>query len=656
VTHEVRPPGLVWGASDRALHLVIFWGFAIAQPAFTVMTETPEFFSVRGLSWPETLLFGLLVVTAPPALLWGIENAIARAGAPKGATRFHIGLIGLLSTGIALQVVKRAETWAESRGLEIGGVFLLACGLILGATVAALYAVTPKVREYLIVLAPAPLVFLAVFAVETNASGADRAHGASRDVPLVMVVFDEMPSLDLMDPSERIDAARFPNFAALARESTWYRRATTVNDSTNYAVPAIVTGRVPRTDQRPIAGDHPANLFTLLGGSHRMNVIEPITSMCPRDLCPLSTAPAPTRMARLLRDAALINLRFAAPHDLESRLPDVPPATRVSGSPEQQVDAFVRALPDEGGPTLSFLHVAMPHQPWSYFPSGLRYAPHGQDLPVAGLGERWLNHPFLTTQGWHRHLLQAGYTDRLLGRILGRLKDTGTYEDSMIVVVADHGMAFQPGRLSRYATRETLAEIASVPLFVKLPGQRGGRISDAPTTTTDVMRIIARELGINGLRLPPATHGVAVGTRNDEVVRMSGAEFQQARADALRRKAEQFGTRTQLADVLVDARPDLHGHTTDDMFASGFERVEFNLDRAGEYDRVDPGHGYVPALLSGQLLLAAGARDREIAIAVNGRVAGTSVGQRTGDEERFSLLVAPGTLSRGKNDIEVFVR
>jgi hypothetical protein len=56
----------------------------------------------------------------------------------------------------------------------------------------------------------------------------------------VLIVFDEFPSTDLMGKDRRLDRRRFPNFARLAADATWYRNATTVYDTTFSAVPAIL--------------------------------------------------------------------------------------------------------------------------------------------------------------------------------------------------------------------------------------------------------------------------------------------------------------------------------------------------------------------------------------------------------------------------------
>ena len=60
-----------------------------------------------------------------------------------------------------------------------------------------------------------------------------------------MVVLDELPLTSLLARNGRIDRFRYPNFAGLARASTWYSNATTVSDATKFAIPAILDGRLP---------------------------------------------------------------------------------------------------------------------------------------------------------------------------------------------------------------------------------------------------------------------------------------------------------------------------------------------------------------------------------------------------------------------------
>src|SRR5215211_5294153 len=58
----------------------------------------------------------------------------------------------------------------------------------------------------------------------------------------ILLIFDEFTSDSLLDRHGRIDPVRYPNFAALAADGTWFRNAFSVYDSTTKAVPLILDG------------------------------------------------------------------------------------------------------------------------------------------------------------------------------------------------------------------------------------------------------------------------------------------------------------------------------------------------------------------------------------------------------------------------------
>ena len=87
--------------------------------------------------------------------------------------------------------------------------------------------------------------------------------------------------------------------------------------------------------------------------------------------------------------------------------------------------------------------------------------------------------------------------DRLLGRTIERLKGQGIYDDTLIVVTADHGFAWKVGvETRRSVSRSNVNELGSVPLFVKPPGQTHGRVSGELAQTLDVTPTIADVLNV----------------------------------------------------------------------------------------------------------------------------------------------------------------
>jgi hypothetical protein len=63
------------------------------------------------------------------------------------------------------------------------------------------------------------------------------------------------------------------------------------------------------------------------------------------------------------------------------------------------------------------------HVPWQYLPDGRGYRRAGR-RPSEPEEGRAKNDPFLARQLYKRHLLQVGFTDRPLGRLIARLRQT----------------------------------------------------------------------------------------------------------------------------------------------------------------------------------------------------------------------------------------
>lgn len=152
-------------------------------------------------------------------------------------------------------------------------------------------------------------------------------------------------------------------------------------------------------------------------------------------------------------------------------------------------------------PRLHFLHTLLPHVPWRLHPGGQTYA----DIDLPGYFSEWDSDPDIARAGMQRHLLQLQFTDRLLGEYLDQLDREGIFDDAIVAVVADHGIAFVPGSRSRGVGTANLGGIAGVPLFVKLPGQTEGERHHNPVETIDIVPTIAAALGIE---VPWALDGV----------------------------------------------------------------------------------------------------------------------------------------------------
>ena len=697
------------------LHLAALWGFAVAQPLFDLIGRNAEFFATRGSEGLEIVGFGLVLALAPPAVLLGVEllAGMVRAGLRR---LLHLAFVAALAAILAVQVLKRIG--------DLGAAVPLAVGALGGASAAVAYARARGLRAFLTALAPAPLVFLVlflaaspvarlVFASETNA----RAAGVAADAPIVFIVFDELPLTSLLDARGAIDARRYPNFSKLARNSTWFPNATGVHDRTSKAVPAVLTGRRPRPGSLPIAADHPRSLFTLLGGSYRMNVFEEATSVCPDDLCRQGNREGGLgrRTRSLASDLAVVFGHVALPDELGAKLPSVSEGwegfagadmaaeteggarggrtdtagkgvgdlarglTRgLRGGRGGRFDRFVDSLGSgDDRRALFFEHAFFPHAPFEHLPAGPRYLRDHQDA-IAGLvppsGTEPLRDSFAASQAYARHLLQVGYTDRLLGRVLDRLREQRLFERALIVVTADHGAVFRAGEDRRAVTERTFADIASVPLLVKKPDQDEPRTIDAYVQTTDIVPTIADALGV---RLPWRLDGrsafeprtgrpssvsmiqgaerrarISRGARDRPVSVTTGALERGQRA-SLARKLALFGP--QADPFSLGPRPELRGRPLGELaIARGPASARAELYAPRELAAVDPASGFIPAQLTGRVRSAA-PRKRALAFSVNGRIAavGESFFLEDDGTERLSALVPPSAYRRGANEVEV---
>jgi len=679
----------------RALHLAVLWAFAVAQPLLDLLGDAPEFFVARGNTRWDIILLAVVVTLVPPLLLVGVEWLAGLVSEPL-RDAIHLLFVGLLFAAFLLQLVD---------GVGAAGAALIAYSVAGGAVAALAYARLEAPRQLLTVLSPAPLVFLFLFLVVAPVSKLilPGAEAETVDVtipgktPVVVIVFDELSGLVLLGPDGRIDAARYPNFARLAGEATWYRNATTVSDYTDHALPALLTGDVTERGSAPIASDHPTNLFTLLGGKYSFDVTEPVTDLCPHRLCPNEADEAGTRGQRwreLARDLPLVSLHLLLPDDLADDLPPVDrsfgnfrtggggdgdgptegPTEGATGraleafasiSERVQIfDAFERRLAHApSGAHFSFMHLQMPHNPYHFLPNGQRY-PDGLRAipglnPADGLpGGVWAKDAALTRQALERYLLQVRYTDAMLGVILDRLEQNGSYNRSLVAVLADHGASFTPGEPHRSVTEGNLAEIASIPLFIKAPGQRLGRIDDANVHITDLLPTLAARLDV---KLPFGTDGQVADragdggeitvrpTRNAPDLSLPFDEFVRRRDALVARDRSLFGVG---ADGLYEAgaAADLIGRPVSSL-AEPTGAGRFSLDGAGLLADVDPGAEVVPAFVTGSLTgVRSGAR---LAVAVDGRVVASAATFDEGDAERFAAIVPAGAFRKGAADVEL---
>jgi hypothetical protein len=480
------------------------------------------------------------------------------------------------------------------------------------------------------------LIFL-LLAGASHAAARPEAAAHSHP-PVVMIVFDEFSTTSLLDARGHIDAVRYPNFASLARGSTWFPNDTAPVDETGRAVETLLTGRFPRRKLPVTFEENRRNLFTLLGGRYRMDASEEVTSICPRRLCPNVRSRGRTLVL----------------HEL-------------AGGRPQRFEAWVRSIKPSTRLTLYFKHLLLPHVPLRYLPSGRHYASGAHEV-VPGIVEEFKD-SWLIEQAYQRHLLQVGFTDRLLGSALRHLRQQGLYDKSLIVVTADNGESFGRTGNRHVITRSNAEDIAITPLFIKLPSERRARIVRRHVRTVDILPTIAHVLRIRipwrvqghsafgpaARRIPSA---VRLVERSGSRVVLSFAAFRRRAAKSLRRKLRLFGSGNRRPGLYgIGPYPGLHSRLLSGLRVSRRGTgLRAEIHGRAALQSVRPQSGFVPTQITGRLLGRGASVRRDLAVSVNGSIAATGLSFRVPGTHReaFSMLVPENTLQAGRNDVEIF--
>ena len=460
------------------------------------------------------------------------------------------------------------------------------------------------------------------------------APAAARRPPVVLVVFDAFPSVSLLDAHGRIDRSRYPTFAQLAEGSTWFPYSTTTVDETGRAFRSLLTGRTQWHFAKPTYEEHPKNLFTALGRKYRIEGGEEATSLCPTRLCP----------------------------DVKPQTGDSILALMESGRPERFMSWLERVEPSRQ-PAFYFKHLLLPHPPWVYLPSGHTY----YDGPSENVVSRddWNAIPWLLGQKYQRHLLQVEFADRLIGQLLERLRSVGLYDRSLIVVTADHGESFGRAGESRAVNTGNAGDIALTPLFVKLPGQRKGKVDRRHVRIIDIAPTIAR---VARLRLGWRIHGrsmfgaaarkiprtsVIVG-RAGQRIRLTPSSLRRLRAESLKLKLWLFGS--SRGPFGLGPHRELQGTPVSGWPTAPSGGVVAQLDSPGRFRDVQLAAQQPPVKVTGRLTGPGSGAPLDIAIAVNGTIEATasSFAVPRSSSPLFSTLIPETSLRQGANSVQLF--
>jgi hypothetical protein len=659
-------------------HLLGLWSLVVAQPLFEVLRQNGDFFVAHRASPFDLGLFVVVLSLVLPAILGLAIRSLGVVSVLLARAAHLLAVAGLLAA-MASQVVQRVTdlpTWPH--------VFV---SVALGGLVAWGYAQSAALRWCSSLLVGTVPVFAAMFLLhpkmEAFVRPLDRTTRLAASVPqgappIVMVVFDQLPLSSLLAPDGSIDERHYPGFAALAGDATWFRNATANGEYTGWALPAIMTGVLPKPARLPIAQHHPQNLFTVIGDAYRFEVTEPITRLCPERLCPADDGPAAERLVSMLLDTSVVYAHIVAPTDLRGLLPALTDDWRDFVNADQWQGRWVRARDrdrtepvtrfiesisaGDRQPTMYFLHVLLPHEPYVYLRSGQRFS---SEPRIAGMsGERWGTDEYLVSLGYQRHLTQLEFVDGVVARLVAKLRKEGLYDKAVLVVTSDHGASFRPGKPWKGLDESNRPDIMGVPLFIKAPGQAGGRVDarnmqaiDVLPTIASLLRVSLRDTvdGVSAVGEPRADTRKTIrhGSANRETV-VETAEHERSLMESVARRW------STMADGTRAVPPGARREWLDATAPPGgpLSPLTVLLEGPQRFSNVDLKAPSLPLYVSGRAFDAEGRpATAQLAIAVNGtvRALARTVARGPGSQEgAWTTLLPASALRTGRNVVQVF--
>jgi arylsulfatase A-like enzyme len=141
-----------------------------------------------------------------------------------------------------------------------------------------------------------------------------------------------------------------------------------------------------------------------------------------------------------------------------------------------------------------------PHEPWdppARFDTYTDPNYRGKRLimPMGGPAERWATPEEIRyIQGLYAG--EAAFVDHCLGRLFQALEDLGYYDDSAVVLLADHGHPLADHARFLKGGDRLYNELLKVPFMIRLPGGAGARRTEAIVQFHDVLPTLLDLVGL----------------------------------------------------------------------------------------------------------------------------------------------------------------
>ena len=671
-------------------HIFTLCAVVLSKPLYDVLASQPEYFIINRIATGDIYLFVLILSIGIPIAISVFHLIPLKLPLHK---QIQSVIVGILLTMFLLQILKHVTI--------LQGFISAVLGLVGGGFSGIHYYRNRQFATGLTCLTPLILIFPILFIFSegiqrvlhpqesTETLSQHKSPRLAKTPPIVMLVFDEFPLVDLLGATGEIDAKRFPNFAKLANDSGWYSNATTVETRTDRSLPAILTGKYAPENAMPRLEDYPENIFSLLAPYYSLHVKETTTDLNPEKngedsmIATDQKSRQIDRVKALLSDMKVVYLHLLMPPAFANSLPSIDEQwggfeNGHTGDAEsyktrkEELETFIDEMKQYPKETFHFLHLIVPHRPHNFLPSGKAYTLDGGyktgHIKKDKQGRRdELPDVKLPTDRLHQGLLlQIGFVDTMVGKFISTLKEMGIYEESLIVVVADHGISYQSGLAIRTLSTENVGEIGFIPLLIKQPNQMKGFKNRSNVETIDIVPTMVDILAVENewkfdgrslidLNAPARVHKTII-EKPYQAFNFTEKEYRAAKEKALARNIDAFSLNDFRATLFhYGVALNLVGQPKD---ALNYESIPGTIECAtvNDFLNVDLSAPYIQTQLSGSVNMSFEEIPQAcVVVCVNGTVQGAARPFEHEGNIQFDLVISDEVFRQGANDVQLLL-
>jgi arylsulfatase A-like enzyme len=653
---------------------VAIWSICIALPLYQVLSAGVTFFAAHNAGPKALSLFVFLLSFAFP-LTWAFVSTFAGIFSRKLRNiLFAVGVAVPLAMFNAKAFLYQPWSWLPFWGVWILGILIMGLTAMItirlvrwrptwqGSTAGILVAL---VVAGLFIFSPSMVGFF--FPKSSRLSVCGMINAANEKKPnIIILLFDELSLMEMLGAEDQINKKLFPNFSKLSKESIWFPHAYAVASQTHLNVPSIFTGILPSKDNLPPnRASHPNSLRNLLEQrGYNIYAKEECTNLFDSRIY---------RKNVFFRDLSIIFLNVMLPPAVISSM-NIPSITHSwsdffdDKKSEQNTDFKINEFLDfvnRKERFFAYYHFPIPHWPYKYLYNGALH-----NLGQFGFrddGEFLPNDRDVINMVKMQYLQQACYADTVLGEVLEKMKLKKIYDDSVLIVLSDHGIVNEQGmRRKIYSADNISYDIACVPLFMRIPDEKNEIKSDL-ARHVDILPTLMHSLNWD---IPWRTDGKSLWaeemiTDDDELIfygafmkgeyRIKREEFIMGYGDRIKQKKKIFSCDYQNAGEI---------YFSDDYLLSGTNVSDYQpiepqenaaiIKNACFYKNLKLNGRILPVFLQVSLDIQ---QSLPMVFALNGKIyyVGRSFENNEKGGKKFIGYIPPAAFVEGYNKIELFV-